>query len=186
MLTALIQNKNKNSISIFLHFLRYSYKKWTLAGTSSTRRGYLATNRGLLATSGAILVPLGSGVTCTKAHKAFATTHSLQSILQNLYKLQAGTMDSTQQQSLYRERRRIEGAQTEKSRQRHKTLEECIGRPEGMFRGICIYLCSSEYTCCYNHIFAIRMGVDRTMTCLYRRSTVHSKLTNSALPHKPP
>ena len=29
-----------------------------------------------------------------------------------LYKLQAGTMDSTQQQSFYRERRRIEGAQT--------------------------------------------------------------------------
>jgi len=87
----------------------------------------LATSRGLIATSGAILVLLGSDVNCTKAPKAFATTHFLQSILQNLYKLEAGTMDSTQQQSLYSERRRIESAQTEKGRQRRKTLEEYIG-----------------------------------------------------------
>ena len=124
-------------------------------------------------------MPLGSDVTCTKAHKALATTHFLQSILQNLYKLQAVTMDSTQQQSLYRERRRIEGAQTEKGRQRHKHWSSS-GRPEVMFRGIRMYLCSSKYTCCYKHIFAIRMEVGRPMTCLYRSSTVVSDLLSLA------
>ena len=45
-----------------------------------------------------------------------------------LYKFQTGTMDPAQQQSFYRERGRIEGAQTaEKSRQRQRTLEECMG-----------------------------------------------------------
>ena len=44
-----------------------------------------------------------------------------------LYKIQTGTMDAAQRQSCYRERW-IEGAQTaEKSRQRQKTLEECMG-----------------------------------------------------------
>ena len=44
-----------------------------------------------------------------------------------LYKIQTGTMDATQRQSFYRERRRIEGAQAaERSRQRQKTLEECM------------------------------------------------------------
>ena len=45
-----------------------------------------------------------------------------------LFKLQAGTMDSTQQQLFWRERRRIEGAQkAEKGRQRQRTLEEWLG-----------------------------------------------------------
>ena len=53
-----------------------------------------------------------------------------------LYKLQTGTMDTTQQQSFYRERRRVKRAQTaDKSRQRQRTLEECMGVVAGgMFR----------------------------------------------------
>ena len=50
-----------------------------------------------------------------------------------LYKLQAGAMNSTQRQSFYRERRRIEGAQTvDECRQRQTTLEECIGVGSGV------------------------------------------------------
>jgi len=62
-----------------------------------------------------------------------------------LFKLQAGTMASTQQQSFWRERRRIEGAQTaEKGRQRQRTLEECIGV------SACIYFHQNTHVSIYS------------------------------------
>ncbi|RPB19908.1 hypothetical protein L211DRAFT_895585 [Terfezia boudieri ATCC MYA-4762] len=55
-----------------------------------------------------------------------AALEALETLI--LYKLQAGTIDSTQQQLFYRERRRIEGAQmADRGRQRQRTLEECVG-----------------------------------------------------------